>query len=152
MKTDREFKEALAESSAAVHVVASWLHAKKCDVLIRPTLVRPSFEERNDFADEGDIEIRQRIEVKHRKLTFTSVNDYPYEDVIVDESFKVDRILKGTLWGYAIINQSMTHACLILQHTRPAWTLQTMYDKADRQQRTFYVCPKDLCTFTIIQE
>jgi hypothetical protein len=147
MKSDEHFISALQGSSKFVSAVASWLAKYDCDVMIRPTLVRPSFELRNDYADAGDIEIRQRVEVKHRSIKFTSATDYPYETVIVDEKFKIDRISRGRLWGYVIVNSECTHACIVKPETWGYWTVQSMYDRKDKQDRDFYVCPKEHCRF-----
>lgn len=150
MKNDNDFVEALNASSKYVAAVASWMMSKNCDVMIRPTLIRPSFEARNEFADSGDIEIRQRIEVKHRDLDFTCASDYPFATVIVDEQFKIDRIPKGRLWGYMVVNRNCTHVCCIRPDAKSKWILSTRFDKKDGQDRKFYECPKELCVFVKI--
>lgn len=147
MKTDIQFIEALKQSNSCVSVIAAWMTKHNCDVMIRPTVIRPSFESRNEFADSGDIEIRQRVEVKQRSINFTSADDYPYQTVIVDERFKFDRIAPGKLWGYLIVNESGTHVCCIKPESRSEWTVESKYDKKDGQKRDFYVCPKRLCAF-----
>jgi len=147
MKTDSQFIAALSESQAHVAGVAAWLQGVGCDVLIRPTLIRPDFESRNEYIDGGDIEIRQRIEVKHRSIEFTSREDYPYPTVIVDEQFKIDRIPRARLWGYVILNESGTHACCIRSATKEQWSTVRRFDRKDGQERAFYVCPKDACSF-----
>jgi hypothetical protein len=123
-----------------------------CDVVIKPTMRRPDFQSRNDFADSGDIEIRQRVEVKQRFLQFTSLEDYPYSTVIVDEKYKIDRIPKGQLWGYVVVNQDCTYACLIKTNTHDKWKIKEMFDRKDGQYRSFYVCPKELCFFRKINQ
>lgn len=147
MKSDASFTEALRESQSHVAKVAAWMTTHNCDVMIRPTVLRPDFESRNDFADCGDIEIRQRVEVKQRSIDFTSCLDYPYATVIVDEQFKIDRIPRGRLWGYVILNKAGTHVCCIKPDTKPHWTVESKYDKKDAQQRNFYVCPIAHCSF-----
>jgi hypothetical protein len=147
LKTDFEFLSALNNSAKYVSLVASWMAKGNCDVVIKPTLIRPDFDSRNDFLDSGDIEIRQRVEVKQRCLRFTSVDDYPYSTVIVDEKHKIDRIPNGRLWGYVIVNQECTHACLVKPNTREYWQTKETFDKKDNQNRCFYVCPKELCFF-----
>lgn len=148
MKTDAHFLSALSESSKYVSVVASWLQSKNCDVVIKPVSIRPSFESRNEFADSGDIEIRQRIEVKRRSVEFTCEDDYPYSTVIVDEKFKIDRIPRGRLWGYVIVNKQLSHVCCVMPDTKKEWMVERMFDKSDGQERLFYVCPKHLCIFS----
>lgn len=147
MKTDAQFVDSLMQSASCVSAVAAWMLRNNCDVLIRPTVVRPDFDSRNEYADGGDIEIRQRVEVKQRSIDFTSADDYPYPTVIVDEKYKVDRIARGKLWGYLIVNKSGTHVCCIKPDSKSAWVVESKYDKKDGQQREFYVCPKRLCLF-----
>lgn len=147
MKTDVQFLESLRGSQVFVSAVASWMARHGCDVMIRPLVERPEFGLRNEFADSGDLEIRQRVEVKHRDLDFTSVEDYPYGSVIVDERYKVERIPRGRLWGYVIMSRGGTHVCCVRSDTRSQWLVESMYDKKDKQRREFYVCPKELCLF-----
>ena len=147
MKTDDQFVGALKKSESCVSAVATWMRKNNCDVMIHPTLIRPDFESRNKFADSGDIEIRQRVEVKQRGIDFTSAEDYPYQTVIVDEKFKIERIQGGTLWGYMVVNKSGTHVCCIKPDSKSEWTVESKYDRKDGQQRQFYVCPKRLCLF-----
>jgi len=152
MKSDGDFIQSLKESQKFVSLVASWMKRHGCDVMIRPTEVRPDFDSRNDYTDSGDIEIRQRVEVKQRSIAFTSSSDYPFNTVIVDEEFKIDRIPKSTLWGYIIVNKDSTYACCIKSDTRASWDVERKYDSKDGQHRSFYVCPKELCSFCKIDQ
>lgn len=147
MKTNREFLSALDRSRTAVWVAAQWLLRQGYDAQIRPALERPTFEDRNEFADNGDIEIKQRVEVKHRFLSFTNEDSYPYDTVIVDEKYKIDRINSAELYQYIILNEEMTHCCVVYGITRSQWVERKKYDKKDRQTRTFYECPVSLCSF-----
>jgi hypothetical protein len=147
MKSDKEFVSALNKSTNTVSVIANFLFAQGLQVLIKPTIVRSNFEDRHNFIDDGDLEIRQRIEVKHRNIEFTNANDYPFSSVIVDEQFKIDRIPASHLWAYIVVNNSISHICLIKSGTRKHWETQKMYDKKEQEQRNFYVCPKELCFF-----
>lgn len=112
-----------------------------CDVVIKPTLEAPSTELRHEYIDSGDIEIRQRVEVKHRSIGFTCAKDYPFPTIIVDEVHKVDRIPKGQLWGYVIVNEAGTHVCCLRANTQGRWTIQRKHDKKQGAERAFYVCP-----------
>lgn len=151
MKTDEQFLAALQQSHGHVAAVASWMSGLKFDVLIRPVVARPSFDVRNEFIDSGDIEIRQRVEVKKRGIDFTSASDYPYQTVIVDEQYKVDRIPISHLYGYVVVNKAGTHVCCISKHTKPHWLLSTKFDRKDGQDRTFYECPVEHCVFFALE-
>ncbi len=147
MKSEESFRDALSASQSHVARVATWLQGRGCNVLMWPTSVRPSFEQRNEYADCGDIEMRMRVEVKQKGIEFTCADDYPYATVIVDEVFKVDRIQLETLWGYIILSSNGHSACRIAPGSKPHWGKSTLWDKKDRQYRDFYVCPKEKCTF-----
>ena len=147
MKTDQEFISALNDSEKSVSKVASWLSKGGADVMIKPTVIRPNVESRKEYLDNGDIEIRQRIEIKHRNLNFTNVSDYPFDTVIVDEVHKFDRIIKAQLWGYVILNKMQTHCCVIKLTTHSEWKKKSRYDKKDKQSCEYYFCPREHCVF-----
>ena len=91
---DPDFIKDLRESRDAVMVAAEWLNKKGFPVVIKPTFERPKSSDMAEFADDGDLEIMQRIEVKRRKsLTFTSKEDFPYDTLIIDanKSFLHDK-------------------------------------------------------------
>jgi hypothetical protein len=141
MKTQAQFIQALQESQTYVNAVASWMAMHDCDVVIKPTLIAPSTEVRHEYIDSGDIEIRQRVEVKHISIGFTCAEDFPYPTIIVDEVHKVDRIPRGQLWGYVIVNEAGTHVCCLRADTKGRWTIQRRHDKKEGAERAFYVCP-----------
>ena len=147
MMPDDQFIESLHQSKEFVQKAAEWLAGQGFEIFVRPTVVRPDWDSRHEFADNGDLEIRMRIEVKHRDLDFTCREDYPFDTVIVDEVFKVDRIPKNHLYGYVILNQACTHAGLIGGKTRPTWTTFEKYDNRISENRSFYVCPKEKVNF-----
>ena len=136
-----QFIHELRASQTYVNAVASWMAMHDCDVVIKPTLEAPSTELRHEYIDSGDIEIRQRVEVKHRSIGFTCAEDYPFPTIIVDEVHKVDRIPKGQLWGYVIVNEAGTHVCCLRANTQGRWTIQRKHDKKQGAERAFYVCP-----------
>ena len=142
----------LKSSQASVAAVASWMAEHDCNVVIKPTLVAPSKDLRHEYIDSGDIEIRQRVEVKHRSIAFTSAEDYPYPTIIVDEAYKVDRIPRGQLWGYIIVNKACTHVCCLLADTKGHWTMQVKHDRKQDEPRRFYVCPVRYGIFCTLPE
>ena len=142
-----QFIHELRASQTYVNAVASWMAMHDCDVVIKPTLEAPSTELRHEYIDSGDIEIRQRVEVKHRSIGFTCAEDYPFPTIIVDEVHKVDRIPKGQLWGYVIVNEAGTHVCCLRADTKGRWTIQRKHDKKEGAERAFYVCPVGIGMF-----
>lgn len=151
MKSDSQFITALQQSDLDVRIVASWLAKLGGEVLIRPTLVRPTADDRFAFADAGDLEIRQRVEVKGRNITFTCSEDYPYGTVIVDEARKIDKWKPLSLWGYVVLNASKTHYCCIPATTRKQWARIKRFDVKDQAEIEFYEVAKSLCWWGVVR-
>ena len=147
MKTHAQFIQELQASQTYVNAVASWMAMNHCDVVIKPTLIAPSTEVRHEYIDSGDIEIRQRVEVKHISIGFTCAEDFPFSTIIVDEVHKVDRIPRGQLWGYVIVNEAGTHVCCLRADTKGRWTIERRHDKKEGAERAFYVCPVGIGMF-----
>lgn len=151
MKTDEEFLTALADSQTAVDTVAAFLAGKGAAVTVQPMRVRPTFEERFDYQDSGDIHINQRIEVKHKQTDFTCLDDFPFPTIITDSVYKVDTIPWGHLHSYVIVNRAATHAALIPALTRKHWAPIVVWDSKEREQRQYYACPKNFATFFALE-
>ena len=147
MKTDAEFLSALQDSQTAVDTVAAFLAAKGASVTVQPVKVRPTFEQRFDYQDNGDIHITQRIEVKQKQTDFTCLDDFPFPTIITDAVYKVDAIPWGNLHSYVIVNRALTHAALVPAVTRKHWEPIRVWDSKEREHRSYYVCPKHLATF-----
>lgn len=145
-RDDPTFIADLRESVKAVEVVAQWLNAKGYSVVIRPTFERPSPAQMGEYADEGDLEVLQRVEVKRRlTLTFTGKDDFPYESLIVDACHCFDRA-RPKPYAYVILNREMTVALVVRTATREAWTRTRKHDRQKGRDREFYECPLDLVT------
>ena len=121
--SDPSFIADLRKSKESVAVAAKWLSEKGYPVIVRPTFERPSVEQMDEYADDGDIEIVQRIEVKRRQqLTFTSREDFPYETVIVDACHCYDRA-RPKPYAYIIFNREMT-AAFVMQEIKWVYLVQ----------------------------
>ena len=151
MKTDAEFLAALSDSQAAVDTVAAFLAKHGATVAVQPVKVRPTFEQRFEYQDSGDIHITQRIEVKQKQTDFTCSDDFPFETIITDAVYKVDTIPWGQLHSYVIVNRDMTHAALVPSQTRKHWTPMRVWDSKEREHRSYYTCPKSLATFFTLE-
>jgi hypothetical protein len=148
---DPTFVRDLAESQTAVWRVAQWLSARGQHVTVRAVRVRPTVEDIGEYGDLGDLEILQRVEVKQRRLAFTSVQDYPYPTVLVDVAHAWDRASPKP-YAYVILNAAGTVAALVLGRTRARWRAVTRYDAAKQRHRTFYECPLACAQFVSLGE
>jgi hypothetical protein len=147
--TDPTFVADLLGSRPSVRAVAHWI----CDafgnpVVIQPTIVRPSASERFEYADNGDLWIQQRIEVKHRPtIDFKSREEFPYPTVIVDVTHAYDRA-RPKPYVYVICNQSLTGALVVMcRDTFDEWRKTTKYDTHANREREYYECPVRLCSY-----
>ena len=142
MKTHDEFEKALLLSRESVSIVCNWLDDIGFNAKILPSTIAPSYEERHKHIDMGDIEINQRVEVKHLpNVQFNSIADFPFKNAIVDEKYKLDKYKPATLYGYVCVNKDMTGAILIPTKTKKYWFNEIKFDKKENMKRTFTVCP-----------
>lgn len=147
-KPDEEFLALLAKSQQVALLVANALTHKGHHVRILPGEVRPSFEERMDYVDDGDLEVTMRVEVKHRpKLDFSSLESFPHKTVIVDEAYKADKKHPTKIYCYVIVNAACTAALIIGHWTKHRWTKVMIFDGRDNEGKEFYVCPRELAQF-----
>ena len=95
-----------------------------------------------EFADDGDLEILQRVEVKRRvSLTFSTKADFPYKTLIVDACHCYDRA-KPKPYAYIIFNREMTAAFVIdVKATKEQWVRVTKKDRFKNRDREFYEVP-----------
>lgn len=137
-----EFTRLLTNARDVAFVVAEHLTVRGHRVRVVPNTVSPTFAERWEHTDNGDLEITQRVEVKHWPgIDFQSRHEVPYENVIVDEAYKVEKAHEVPLYAYVIVNASKTGFLLIPTWTRDAWFKQRKHDKREGSMREFYFCP-----------
>ena len=141
MKTHEQFVKALKLSRESVWTVGEWLTQMGYNARILPSTISPNHEERHDHVDMGDIEITQRIEVKHSTLEFNSLKSFPYDRVIIDETYKIQKYKLTTLYGYVLLNKDKSGALLISANTKEHWFTKAMFDKLENEDRRFTCCP-----------
>jgi hypothetical protein len=144
---DAGFVADLIESQRAVWYAARLLNEMGYNVTIRPQNIRPSVEQMSEFADDGDLEIIQRIEVKRRRQPyFTGKGDFPFPTMIVDVAHTWDRASPKP-FAYLIFNSDLTVCCAVRGETSDMWNRVERWDRGKSRTRTFYECPLDLCDF-----
>lgn len=152
MKSDAAFQRAFHLSEPSVLDVAKWMKRLGYHIRIDPQILRPNASVRMGFVDDGDLEITQIVQVKHRSICFTCASDYPYPDVMVDEAYKVDRHSVERLFGYVILNMEKSVACCIRGITRKQWVKRERFDTEAGRTATHYYCPLHLCSFHRIDQ
>lgn len=152
MKTNDEFVSALTTSNDYVWAAAKWLSGCGYQVLTNPLLIRPEYKDRSRYTDNGDLGVLLRVEVKHRPgMEFRSLDDFPYQDVIVDEVHKWERT-RPKPYVYLILNADATCAIVVLGATQKRWSKMQRYDRKNRNKCEFYTCPLADCTFWNLSE
>ena len=150
-RDDSSFVQDLFDSQAVVLEAAKWLLNKGYKVTVNPTRVRPSVEKMAEYADNGDLEINERIEVKGRKIDFTSREDFPYTSIIVDVAHVWDRAKPKPAF-YLLFNRARTHIAVVGRSTREAWVKVEKMDKGKNRMRTFYECPIERVKFSEVSK
>lgn len=129
-KVENEFFEALK---------ACGYNVKRTEKSITPTK-----EERFEYQDAGDILITQRLEIKHwLSIDFKCLEDISYDEIMIDEDYKVEKKHESSLFAYFIINKSLTHYIFIPATSREYWYKATKFDRALEENRTWYFIKKD---------
>lgn len=107
---------------------------------------RPHSAVRMQYGDDGDFFVCGRVEHKIRKLNFTCCADFPYDTIIVDEKYKVDRRSDAVL-AYIIENQTGTCAAVIYGWQRAQWKVERRFDRVANRSGEFYTICKTLVRF-----
>ena len=142
---DPTFVKDLENSQHTVWLVARWLSDRGYPTTVRPLRVRPNASQASEYADDGDIEIADRIEVKRRPDTsFTSLDTFPYPTVIVDVAHTWDNASPKPR-AYFIVNAEGSHAIIVRGDTFAEWELVEKEDRKKGRRRRFYECPVRLC-------
>ena len=151
--SDEVFKEMLEESKKAVFITAKYLSDNGYPITIQPTFVRPEYNERKKYTDNGDMLINFTIEAKHRPtLSFTCKEDFPYDTIIVDKKHIVDdRQVKP--YAFFIWNKDYTCAIRIMvKDTFDKWITTKKFNTLEKRELTYYECPIDLIKFVKITD
>lgn len=151
-ESDRRFISALKKSEEAVIAVTRYLHNQGHTVLVRPVSIRPSFEKRWEYIDDGDLEIIQskHIEVKHRDIDFSGTHDFPFDQVFIDSCYKYDT-KKQKPYAYFLVNKKMTGAFIVKCETAPQWTKATTYTANMKREEKIYQCSLDLVEYRLLE-
>ena len=151
MKTDTEFLADLESSRSNVWRFASIQKAAGVNLVINPAVTRPDSSVRSDYGDDGDMELRVRVEHKVRGIDFTSREDFPYETLIVAEVYSVER-QKSKPFAYVIESKCGRYAAVVHSRSMPKWTKVRRWDAAQGRECEFYEAPLDKVRFCLIED
>ena len=146
MRTQEEFIHDLRASAKTVVFVAEALRGKGYPVTLLPNEESPSKEERMSFTDDGDLMLGMAVEVKQSSYSFTSPEDFPYDDVIVMAKHAWDGKTPSP-HSVVMVNKEKTHAVVTKADSKPHWKVKTLPDKRypEDPHQQFYLIPKEKC-------
>lgn len=128
------FQKSLIKSHNAVVLVAEWFKANGYEVNIEPLRVSPTFEERQEYSDQGDLYVKmdgqwERIEVKNPKCDFTHLGNFPFRNrLFICQTRAWDRA-EPKPHRFYIVNRARTHAAVVDPiATRAQWWEEEVTD------------------------
>lgn len=145
MKSSELFRERLLEAQGSQAMIAAYMASKNYNVRIKPCLLPNNDKKLVD--DGGDLELLLNLQIKVRNLDFTSRKDYPFDTVLIDEAYKIERLKLPQLYGYLILNKKKDHACFVCAKTNKQWRKVERYDSKYKDTRKFYTVNKNFCEF-----
>ena len=91
MSNHDRFLEHLRDSQEAKVAVARWINSQGHAVTVCPDFEAPDASQHAECADQGDLYVSQRVEVKRLGRNFTGRDDWPFREFIVCEKKSWDR-------------------------------------------------------------
>lgn len=147
MNDDDKFKKHLAQSHSAVWKVAQYLSSKGNPVTVPPTFVTPNHKDWKEYADDGDIYMGQRIEVKRRGFSFSSKESWPYKTFMVCAKHSFDNA-KPKPYAYFVLSKEGNNSAVVMASTQKSWIVDRVKDKRyDNMVQDVYLCPLNLVKF-----
>lgn len=146
------FKKHLKASVKPMFVVAEYLYKKGFGIDIKPMRVSPSYEERLNYVDDGDLIAYKNdesyiIEVKCMSRDFETASDWPFNSTIVCAKHSFDT-KKVKPFSYILLNPGHTHAMIIKASTKDDWYTKRIKDsRYEDVVQDFYMIDKSKIEF-----
>lgn len=136
----KKFLKHLDESVMAVEVAAEWLKCRGYDVKINKIKKAPSHSEWKKYADNGDLWISLRVEVKRLSVNFTCKADWPFgKHFIVCAKHSFDNAHPKP-YGFIYLNTAMTHLAIVMSYQKNDWYVEERIDsRYDDYKQEFYI-------------
>jgi len=159
-ETHAVFQERMRYSLPAVWKIAQFVcEHKNKTVMLRPTKIAATYQERKKFKDRGDITIVgesqewtyevKRLQPQNDAANFTDLASWPehYHGYMVDSCYSFDNKDKKPS-VYFTVNAPMTHfGAVVVQTTEEFWTTKGKLDKEMGIDKRYYYCPQHLVIF-----
>lgn len=143
----RRFLTHLRRSTEAVDFARSWLVEQGFDVLQKAVRTAPDASQWEEYADDGDLYIQQRVEVKRLGVKFTPTH-WPYgSKFIVCAKHAFDRE-KAKPFGFIILSNDLACAACLRSSTKDRWHAERRNDsRYQGVNQDFYFAPLDCVDF-----
>ncbi len=134
---DKRFRAAILTSWDKVWTGARHLYRRGAAVRIAPCIIRPTFDDRDEYGDSANFEYHWvRVEVKSRGLDFPP---FKYKTIFVDRVGKIENT-PATL--YVSLNKQSTHIALVPLNSRDHWVgPTTVFDRKKRYPVVVFEAP-----------
>ena len=148
---DPSFVNDLKKSDNHVDKVVDWLQKQGVQAKKKTIRIRGQVKEMSKFSDDGDIEIiwknkKEIVEVKQRRLNFTSAKDFPYQSIIVDAAHIWEKANPKPI-THILTNEKITHCVIVWRKTSSQWKHVEKWDRFKKRKRRFFECPIALLEF-----
>jgi hypothetical protein len=137
-RDDQQFLENLKKSERVCWNFARILSNQGYSVRIPPLLIRPRFEERWRYRDDGDLHVEVPIEIKHlESANFSGPHNWPWGDrmAVCDKKTWDDALIKP----HAYFHLSADQQCVAIVYN---WTYPHWYEKLLANSRFGHAVPK----------
>jgi len=144
----QRFLKHLSESEKAVWVAAIWLNSKGYPVKVNVAPKATRRDEWKNYADHGDLEIVQRVEVKRLGVNFNDYADWPFGDkFIVCAKHAFDRAMPKP-HAFIILSNDFASVAIVKGDTFKYWYVEVRADsRYESVEQKFYFCPIELVEF-----
>ncbi len=139
-----KYKGHVADSIPTVWRVVKFLSSRGHTVQMPPTHIASNQNDRLNMTDEGDFFLMQRCEVKQRSFSFTCMDDYPWEKVLICNKNSFDKH-KGSKPAFYILPSADFKAIVVVDvnKSEKGWWAEKHRDgRYDDVEEVFYFVDK----------
>jgi len=142
LKNDELFRRMVQEGHSWQEYAAERIREAGHRVVVPPLTIRENVADRDRWIDTKDILIeRFPFEVKSRNVTFSSPEDFPYPDIIVDTVRGYDAKVQKPL-GYLYVSRETGCMMWTWGRTPESWEKRLAKDNVRNLVDLFYFAPK----------
>jgi hypothetical protein len=143
-----KFLNHLDQSADAVWLVARLLNDRGYSVTVPNSSKAAQHSDWKNHADNGDLFINQRVEVKKLSAEFTSAKDWPFgSKFIVCAKHAFDKA-RPKPFAYVILSKSANNAAVVFASTSNNWITEARKDsRYENISQEFYFCPIEKVRF-----